>query len=114
MLFQSIIAHMRWLTKSGWGANAAVLRITAFALVYSMQSTVLLSGVAVYTCIIETINDTLHVVTGCLLPTPVNTLPILAGIQPAELHRKQAMLSLNWRALLLGRLLYHMLADPAK
>jgi len=40
------------------------------------------------------INDTLRIVTGCLRPTPADNLPILAGIQPAELRRKGTTLSL--------------------
>ena len=35
-----------------------------------------------------TINDALRIVTGCLRPTPADNLPILAGIQPAELRPK--------------------------
>jgi len=44
-------------------------------------------------------------VTGCLRPTPTVILPILAGIQPAELHRKGATLSLARRAMEPGHLL---------
>jgi len=40
------------------------------------------------------INDALRIVNGCLRPTPADNLPILAGIQPAELRRKGAALSL--------------------
>jgi len=42
-----------------------------------------------------TINDALQIVTGCLHPTPANNLPILAGIQLAELRRNGATLSLD-------------------
>ena len=73
------------------------------------QSTVHLSGVSVYT-----LNDTFRVVIGCLRPTPLNNLPISAGIQPAELRRRQAMLSLGCWPLIPGHLLDHKLADPAK
>ena len=40
------------------------------------------------------LNDALCIVTGCLLPTPMDYLPILAGIQPAEFRRGGATLSL--------------------
>ena len=43
------------------------------------------------------LNDALHIVTGCLCPTPTDHLPILSGIQPAELHRMGATLSLAHR-----------------
>ena len=39
-------------------------------------------------------NDALRIVTGCLHPTPTDHLPVLSGIQPAELHRMGATLSL--------------------
>jgi len=41
------------------------------------------------------INDALRIVMGHLRPTPVENLPILAGIQPAKLRRKAATLSLT-------------------
>ena len=39
----------------------------------------------------------LRIVTGCLRPTPTNHLPVLSGIQPAELRRMGATLSLAYR-----------------
>jgi len=45
------------------------------------------------------INDALRIVTGCLRPTPADNLPILAGIQPTELRRDGATLSLARRAM---------------
>ena len=38
------------------------------------------------------LNDALRIVTGCLRPTPTDHLPILSGIQPAELFRLGATL----------------------
>ena len=52
----------------------------------------------------HTINDVLRIVTGCLRPTTADNLPILAGIQPAELCRKIATLSLARRAMAYGHL----------
>ena len=70
---------------------------------------------SVHTCIVNMANnDTLCVVTGYLHPTLLDNVPILVGIQPAELRRRQAMLCLNCQALVPGHLLYHKLADPAK
>ena len=43
------------------------------------------------------LNDALRIVTGCLRPTPTNQLPVLSGIQPAELRRMRATLSLAHR-----------------
>ena len=42
-------------------------------------------------------NDALHIVTGCLRPTPTDHLPVLSGIQLAELRRMGATLSLAYR-----------------
>ena len=42
------------------------------------------------------LNDALRIVTGCLRPTPTDHLPVLSGIQPAELRRMGATLSLAY------------------
>ena len=39
----------------------------------------------------------MRIVTGCLRPTPTDHLPVLSGIQPAELRRMGATLSLAYR-----------------
>ena len=43
------------------------------------------------------LNDALRIVTGCLRPTPTDHLPVLSGIQPAELRQLGATLSLAHR-----------------
>jgi len=48
----------------------------------------------------------LRIVTGCLRPTPADNLPILAAIQPSELSRKGATLSLARHAMEPGHLLH--------
>ena len=84
---------------SGWGAGAKTLRIATLSLVYSTAEyfapvwcrsdhTRLIDGV---------LNDALRIVTGCLRPTPTDHLPVLSGIQPAELRRLGATLSLAYR-----------------
>ena len=40
------------------------------------------------------LNDALCIVTGCLCLTPIDNLPVFSGIQPAELRRQGATLSL--------------------
>ena len=52
------------------------------------------------------INNAMVLVTGCLRPTPADNLPILAAIQPAELRRNRATLSLARRAMEPGHLLH--------
>ena len=44
------------------------------------------------------INSALRIVTGCLKPTPVSHLPVLAGIAPASLRRDAATLTLARKA----------------
>ena len=39
----------------------------------------------------------MRIVTGCLRPTPTDHLPVLSGIQSAELRRMGATLSLAYR-----------------
>ena len=51
--------------------------------------------------------------TGCLCPTPSDNLPTLAGIQPAELRRIGATLSLARRAIEPGHLLHLALTSPS-
>ena len=46
------------------------------------------------------LNDALRIVIGCLRPTPSVYLPVLSGIQPAELRRQGATLSLANRSCL--------------
>jgi len=48
----------------------------------------------------------MQIVTGCLRPTPADNLPIFTGIQPAELHRGGATLSLGRHAMEPGHLLH--------
>ena len=43
------------------------------------------------------LNDALRIVTGCLRPAPTDHLPVLSGIQLAELRRIGATLSLAYR-----------------
>ena len=54
-----------------------------------------------YTRLIDSVlNDALRIVTRCLHPTPTDHLPILLGIQPSELCRLGATLSLSKRGTL--------------
>jgi len=90
------------------------LRTAALALVYS--SAEYCAPVwcrSAHTHHIDTaINGALRTITGCLCPTPLDNLPILAGIQPAGLRRKGATLSLARRALEPSHLLHTKLLAP--
>ena len=95
------VALLRRLAGSGWSAGAKTLRISALSLVYSTaECCAPVWCRSTHTRLIDSIlNDALRIVTGCLRPTPTDDLPVLAGIQPAELRRLGATLSLANRAI---------------
>ena len=83
------VTLLRRLAGSGWGAGAKTLRTAALSLVYSTAEyyAPVWCGSAHTSLIDSVLNDALHIVTGYLRPTPTDHLPILLGIQPAELRR---------------------------
>ena len=74
---------------SGWGAGAKTLRIATLSLVYSTaEYCAPIWCRSAHTRLIDSVlNDALRIVTGCLRPTPTDHLPILSGIEPAELRQ---------------------------
>ena len=72
------------------------MRKAALSMVYSTaEYCALVWCRRVHTRLIDSVlNDALRIVTGCLHPTPTDHLPILSGIQPTELCRLEATLSL--------------------
>jgi len=78
----SRVALLRRLAGSGWGAGATALRTATLALVHwTAKYCAPVWCRSAHTRLIDpTINDALRIVTGCLRPTPVDNLPILAGI----------------------------------
>ena len=84
---------------SGWGAGAKTLRIATLSLVYSAaEYCAPVWCRSAHTRLNDSVlNDALRIVTGCLRPTPTDHLPVLSGIQPAELRRMGATLSLAHR-----------------
>ena len=95
------VALLRRLAGSGWGAGVKILRISALFLVYSTaEHCAPVWCRSTHTRVIDSIlNDALRIVTRCLRPTPTEDLPVLAVIQPAELHQLGATLSLANRAI---------------
>ena len=77
------------------------MRISALSLVYSTAEycTPVWSHSTQAHLIDSILNDALHIVTGCLRPTPTEGLTVLTGIQPAELRQLGATLSLRNRAI---------------
>ena len=104
---------MRRLAGSGWGAGAKTLRTATLSLVYSTSEycAPVWCRSAHIRLIDSVLNDALRIVTGCLRPTPTDYLFILAGMQPAELRRFGATLSLAYRGSLdPNHILYELLA----
>ena len=93
------VTLLRQLVGLGWGASAKALCTATLSLVYSTAE----YCAPVWCCSAHTrlinsvLNDALHIVTGCLHPTPTDHLPVLSGIQPAELRRIGVTLSLAHR-----------------
>ena len=83
----------------GWGASAKTLCTTSLFLVYSTaECCAPIWCHSAYNHLIDNVlNHALRIVTGCLRPTPTDHLSILSGIQPAELCRLGAALSLAYR-----------------
>ena len=95
----SRVTLLRRLVGSGLGAGAKTLSIATLSLVYSTaEYCAPVWCRSAHTRLIDSVlNDALRIVTGCLRPTPTDHLPILLGIQPAELRRMGATLSLAYR-----------------
>ena len=92
-----------------WGASPSTLCTSALALVYApaeccaptwsrSRQTYLLD---------VSLNCILCIITGCLQPTSVEQLSVLAGIPPAELCGRAASLALACRAMDPDHLLHH-------
>ena len=95
----SCVTLLRRLVGSGWGAGAKILHIATLSLVYSTaEYCAPVWCRSAHTHLIDSVlNDALRIVTGCLRPTPTDHLLVLSGIQPAELRRLGATLSLAYR-----------------
>ena len=100
---KTILARHTTVATRGFGmggAGAKTLRITTLSLVYSAAEycTPVWCRSAHTRLIDSVLNDALRIVTGCLRPTPTDHLPVLSGIQPAELRRlwSETLLGLPW------------------
>ena len=106
----SRVTLLRRLVSSGWGAGAKTLRIATLSPVFSTAEYI--APVWCRSAHTRLINRVLRIVIGCLRPTPTDHLPILSGIQPAELRRMVATPSLAHRGsldpdhILYGLLIY--------
>ena len=98
------------------GCWCKTLHIAALSLVYSKaEYCALVWCRSAPTRLIDVVlNNALRIVTGCLRPIPTDQLPILSCIQPAELRRMGATLSLTHRGSLdPDHILYGLLSGPS-
>ena len=96
----SRVSLIRRLAGTTWGASARTLRISTQALVFSAAEycAPVWSRSPHVKKVDPVINNALRIITGCLKPTPVSYLPVLAGIPPASLRREAATLTLARKA----------------
>ena len=109
------VSLLRRLAGSGSGAGAKTLRIAALSLIYSTAEYCAPAWCrSAHSRLNDSVlNDALHIVTGCLRLTPTDNPPLLSGIQPAELRRQGATLSLaNRSSLDPGHILHAQLTEP--
>jgi hypothetical protein len=94
------VSLIRRLAGSTWGASPQTLRISTQALVLPVAEYCAPAwSRSPHVKKVDTaINSALRIVTGCLKPTPVSHLPVLAGIAPASLRRDAATLTLARKA----------------
>ena len=96
----SRVTLLRRLVGSGWDTGAKTLLIAEYYAPVWCRSA--------HTRLIDSVlNDALRIVTGCLRPTPTDHLPVLSDIQPAELRRLGATLSLAYRGSLVPDHILH-------
>ena len=82
---------------SGWGADARTLPIAALSLTYfTSEHWAPVWFCITHACIIDSVLNTICIVTGCQHFTPTYYLPVPASIQPAELCQQGATLSLAY------------------
>ena len=95
----SYVILLGQLVGSGWGVGAKTLHIAILSLVYStIEYCAPVWCRSAHTRFIDSVlNDALRTVTRCLRPTSTNHLPVLSGIQPAELRQLGATVSLAYR-----------------
>ena len=107
VMARSALIHK--LVGARWWAGSSTLRTSALALVYvPVKSCAPTWSRSRHTSLLDVgLNCTLRIMTGCLQPTPLDQLPVLAGIPPAELRRRSASLALTRRALDPDHLLHH-------
>ena len=117
MKVASRVALIRKLAGTTWGADAATLRISVLALVFSTaEYCAPVWCRSSHTHLLDSeLNRAMHIITGCLKNTPTPMLYVLANVAPPSIRRDALVLKSAWKAL--GdpaSLLHDVIAVPAK
>ena len=104
-------ALIRRLAGTNWGASTPTLRTSTFALVYApAEYCAPVWCRSSHTRHVDVgLNASLRTITGCLRPTPVDQLPVLAEIDPPAMMREAASLVLGRRVCQHDHLLHYVM-----
>ena len=117
MKVASRVALIRKLAGTTWGADAATLRITVLALVFSTaEYCAPVWCRSSHTHMLDSeLNRAMQIITGCLKNTPTPMLYVLANVAPPLIRRDALVLKSAWKALADPLSLIHdIIATPAK
>ena len=105
---------LKRLASNHWGADFPTLRTSALALCYSAAEYCSPVWSQSHHCkkVDTSLNECLRLVSGCIKPTPTDTLPVLCGIVPSDIRRDKNILELRKRALTDGHMLNNVLNNP--
>ena len=106
VMVRSTLSHKPMGT--GWEASPSTLFTSVIALVYAPAEYCVTWSRSTHTSFSDvSINCSLRIIIECLQTTPVEQLPVLAGIPPAELRRRAAGLALARLVMDPDHLLHH-------
>ena len=92
---------LKRLAGNHWGADFSTLRSSALALCYSAAKYCSSVWSQSYHCykVYVALNECLRLLSGCIKSTPTDILPILCGIEPADIRRDKNILEFRNRVL---------------
>ena len=109
---------LKRLAGNHWGADFSTLRSSALALCYSAAEYCSLAWSQSHHCykVDVALNEYLRLVSGYIKPTPTDTLPVLRGIEPADIRKDKNILEFRNRVLseerqILNNLITHPLTN---
>ena len=109
-----LIGLMKRLASSHWGADFTTLR-TVLALCFSVAE--YSSPVWCHSShchkLDSSLNECLRLISGCIKSTPTYLLPVLCGIEPADIWRNKNCINLYKRAANALHILHNLLHNPA-